>query len=234
MLTKPVFSAVLLGLLLQLLVLLPNLNLVDAAPSYTPPPPPPPVNQTFTLTAIASNVSGSDPSIVDHPLLVAPPSGIASLVLGSGFTAPTVPFEGFVYNGRIYRTCPTSPTGACLGFLTKAYGGALTGWYFDFSDTETPYNLGPGDGPIIDGFEVRADPDAAGAGSPTVCKPTQQVLFWSDSRFWTFCSMGTNGTYSVGFLPSFSFSFSHPISCPPPPHLFQSWPSQANCRSVSR
>ena len=216
MLTKSVTSVFFVVLFLLL-------NLVHAAPNY-PPPPPPPVNQTFTLTAIASNVSGSDPSIIDHPLLVAPPSGIASLVLGSGFTAPTTPFEGFIYNGRIYRTCPTSPTGACLGFLTKAFGGALTGWYFDFSDNETPYNLGPGDGPIIDGFEVRADPDVAGAGSPTMCKPAQQVLYWGESRFWTFCGMGTNGTYNVSFYLFFFFFFfffssSHPIFCPPT--LFQ-------------
>lgn len=185
MITKPITS-ILLGLLHLLL-------LVHAAPSH-------PVNQTFTLTAIASNVSGSNPSIINHPLLVAPPSGNNSLVLGSGIT-PAVPFVGFVYNGRVYRTCSTSPTGHCVAFLTKAYGGALTGWYFDFSDTETPYNFGPGDGPIVDGFEVRDDLDVA--PSTAVCQPTQQVLYWSESRFWTLC--GTNGTYYVGFYLFFFF-----------------------------
>lgn len=139
----------------------------------------------------------NEPDIVNRPVLVQPPSGIASVVVGNNFTAPTEIVEAFIYKSEIYRKCKSSPTGACVGFLTKAYGGALTGWYFDFSDNESFYNLGPGDGPIHGLFEVKPDPSAP---SGTPCRPPQMLLFQGSTSLWTMCSMGP-GTYDVNSSP---------------------------------
>ena len=170
--------------LISLLLLLP------AAAVAAAPPPQNGGNRTFTMTVIRGM---NEPDIINQPVLVAPPEGIAAMVVGNNFTVPTEVLKAFIYKGEIYRKCKTSPTGACVGFLTKAYGGALTGWYFQFSNNETFYNLGPGDGPIHGIFSVRPDPNAP---SETPCKAAQKLLFQGDSTFWTMC-YGGPGTYSV-------------------------------------
>jgi len=147
-------------------------------------------NRTFTMTVIGGR---NEPDIINLPVLIQPPSGIASVVVGNNFTAPTEVTKAFIYKNEIYRTCKTSPTGACVGFLTKAYGGALTGWYFQFSDNESFYNLGPGDGPIHGSFDVKPNPNPPG-GTP--CKPAQMLLFQGNSSLWTMCSRDP-GTYEV-------------------------------------
>ncbi|KAF8425222.1 hypothetical protein EV426DRAFT_596788 [Tirmania nivea] len=173
----------LIPLLLLLLLLLPAVAV--AVPSGSG-------NRTFTMSVIGGR---NEPDIINLPVLVAPPSGIASVVVGNSFTAPTEVIKAFIYKNEIYRKCKTSPTGACVGFLTKAYGGALTGWYFQFSDNESFYNLGPGDGPIHGSFNVKPDPNAP---SETSCKPAQILLFHGDSSLWSMCSMGP-GTYEVSY-----------------------------------
>ena len=170
--------------LIPLLLLLLFPAVAVAAPSHNG-------NRTFTMTVIGGR---NEPDIVNLPVLVQPPSGIASMVVGNNFTAPTEVIKAFIYKGEIYRTCKTSSTGACVGFLTKAYGGALTGWYFDFSDNESFYNLGPGDGPIHGNFSVKPNPNPP-CGAP--CKP-QMLLFHFESNIWTMCSMGP-GTYEVSY-----------------------------------
>ncbi|RPB25082.1 hypothetical protein L211DRAFT_867518 [Terfezia boudieri ATCC MYA-4762] len=146
-------------------------------------------NKTFTMTVIGGK---QETDIVNLPVLVEPPTGIASVVVGKNFTVPTEVIEAFIYKNEIYRKCKTSPTGACVGFLTKAYGGALTGWYFHFSDTEEFHNLGPGDGPIHGSFDVKHDPNA-----PSGCK--QMLLFHGSGSFWTMCSRGP-GIYDVNSM----------------------------------
>lgn len=146
-------------------------------------------NRTFTMTVIGGQ---NEPDIVNNPVLVQPPSGVSVMVVGKNFTAPTEVLEAFIYKNEIYRKCKTSPTGACVGFLTKVNGGALTGWYFQFSNNETFYNFGPGDGPIHGIFDVKPAP------SGTPCNPAQKLLFQGDSSLWTMCSIGP-GAYGVSY-----------------------------------
>ncbi|KAF8455088.1 hypothetical protein BGX38DRAFT_1140604 [Terfezia claveryi] len=148
-------------------------------------------NKTFTMTVIGGR---QEPDIVNSPVLVEPPTGIASVVVGKNFTVPTEVIKAFIYKKEIYRICKTSPTGACVGYLTKAYGGSLTGWYFDFSDNESFYNRGPGDGPIHGIFDVKPDPN-----TPSGCKAAQMLLFHGDNSLWTMCSRGP-GIYDVNSL----------------------------------
>ena len=146
-------------------------------------------NRTFTLTVVSTS-NNTNPHIINQPVLVSPPQGIISVVVGDGFAnGTTQPLKAWIYQDQIYRGCTTSPTGACIGMLSKAFGGALTGWYFDFSDDEVPKRIGAGE-PLTHLFSVREDPDAPSHGP---CKPKQKVLFHTgDQRFWTLCTAGVN------------------------------------------
>lgn len=154
------------------------------------------VNRTFTMVTRSTK-----PQYNGLPLMVGPPSGISSLLAGTNFTKGSVePFKGFIYNGQLFRPCKTSPTGACLAILTKEFAGALTGWMFQFSDSETPLNLGPGSGPITGTFAVIPDPDAPTTGSK--CKPAPKLFAWGESRFWTLCSTDPLNYYVRDIYPT--------------------------------
>lgn len=151
------------------------------------------VNRTFTLTAF--HETNTNPHANNKPVLFTPPNGFGSVVVGTNITSETVPLEVFIYEGNIFRKCSTSPTGACIGLLTKAYAGALTGWYFHFSDSEKVINVGPPQSPPLTGnFSVRDDPDAPSNGSQ--CAQKRKLLFHWDSYGWTLCEDYPNA-YSV-------------------------------------
>lgn len=165
------------------------------------------VNRTFTITVYRE--ANPIPGINGQQLLVNPPSGVGSAVVGTNIApGSTEPLVLFIYNGDIFRKCTTSPTGACLGFLTKVYGGALTGWSFQFSDTEQPLNLGPGDGPLRGGFAVQTDPDAPTGGSQ--CASKRKVLYSGSSTFWTLCTYDPAGVYGINSSPIPDFAHNGP------------------------
>ncbi|KAI5803529.1 hypothetical protein DFH27DRAFT_524930 [Peziza echinospora] len=152
------------------------------------------VNRTFTLTTVSNQ--NTTPYLLYRPVYYTPPEGSGSAVVySSNATIPcntTVPLKVYIYNGDLYRKCNTSPTGGCLGFLTKAYGGALTGWYFQFSEDEQPRNWGPGSGPIRGGFKVETDPEDA----------SRKILYnGSGSALWTLCGYPADGTYAINSSP---------------------------------
>ncbi|KAF8470796.1 hypothetical protein BDZ91DRAFT_719011 [Kalaharituber pfeilii] len=162
-------------------------------------------NRTFTLTTI-SNIN-TNPNIINQPVLVKPPAGIADVVVGNFTSNEAVPLVAYIYNGDIFRPCSTSPTGACIGFLSKAYGGALTGWYFDFSDDEELKILGPAP-PLSGSFDVKPDPDSAGGDVP--CKGKDKLLFHDAESFtWTLCSLWEGG-YEVNSIPVPDFAHNGP------------------------
>ena len=116
------------------------------------------------------------------------------MTVGDGFAPGTTKrLEAWIYNGNIYRKCNTSPTKACVGFLSKEYAGALTGWSFDFGDTETPLKLKAGS-PIIGGWDVVVDEALS-----TPCKKVK-VLKNPEGGLneWTACTW-SNTTFGVSY-----------------------------------
>lgn len=157
-------------------------------------------NRTFTLTAYNT----TNPNINQKPLLITPTSGIASVTINlPDSTTDKAPLTAFIWKRNIYRYCSTSPTGACIGMLTKAYGGALTGWYFHFSDSEEPVTLGPFP-PLTGLFGLANDVEYPSPTSTWPCKPKKptrvKVLAHSVGEsspdgihFWTACDFGEAG-----------------------------------------
>lgn len=82
-------------------------------------------NRTFSLVAInpaAPEIDGKNVVRASNDN----PSGV-----GVGFSDPG-PLTAFLYNQQMYIKCASSPTGACIGYFQKNFGGALTGWNFQF------------------------------------------------------------------------------------------------------
>lgn len=121
-------------------------------------------NRTFSLVAINSAAPAVDNKNVVRASNTNP-SGV-----GIGFTNPghlTV----FLYNQQMYMKCASSPTGVCIGYFQKNFGGALRGWNFQFwvsEDFPITNPLGSYAGRFgvqsIDGLDFLVDGVDAGTG----------------------------------------------------------------------
>lgn len=83
----------------------------------------------FSMVAI-----NSASTTVNNKIIVrasnANPTGI-----GVGFAGPAL-LNVFIYNQNMYMECSTSPTGVCIGYFQKNFGGLSTGWDFRFYTSE--------------------------------------------------------------------------------------------------
>lgn len=97
-----------------------------------------PQNRTFSMVALNS---ASTAIAINNKIVVrasnANPSGI-----GIGFAGPVL-LNVFIYNQKMYMGCSTSPTGVCIGYFQKNYGGLSRGWDFRFWTSEDFPNTDP-------------------------------------------------------------------------------------------
>ncbi|KAH0615357.1 uncharacterized protein H6S33_000993 [Morchella sextelata] len=89
-------------------------------------------NRTITLTAYNPDYN----FLNNIPVTIGAASGQTTV----GVNFPNnYGFHAFIWNGKLYRPCDTSPTGVCIGYWSKNYGGISVGWTLLFDDDET-YN----------------------------------------------------------------------------------------------
>lgn len=93
-------------------------------------------NRTFSMVALNSASTAINNKIVVRASN-ANPSGI-----GVGFPGPVL-LNVFIYNQKMYMRCSTSPTGVCIGYFQKNYGGLSKGWDFRFWTSEDFPNQDP-------------------------------------------------------------------------------------------
>lgn len=86
-------------------------------------------NRTFTLTTINPEY----PEVDNKPVVRT--NNIDPSTVGVGFVDPSS-LTAFIYNQKLYRYCSSSPTGVCIGYFQKNYGGALTGLNLNFWSSE--------------------------------------------------------------------------------------------------
>lgn len=121
-------------------------------------------NRTFSLVAINSAAPAVDNKNVVRASNANPSS------VGIGFTNPG-PLTVFIYNQNLYMECASSPTGVCIGYFQKNFGGVSSGWNFQFwvsKDFPTTNPIGSYAGRFgvrnIDGLDLLIDGVDAGTG----------------------------------------------------------------------